>query len=157
MLHGRLAALLEVMRVLKENPYGSAYRTIRYCMVMESACAILGFRLGFKLERGITIGDQSVTQADVIEYLGLGTGRTFWNFRVSKRLAVTTRDFLMRLSGGTRQGHQTETLNIVRHILDANLLTLPCEEGSASASTTISKPDFELKCHLAMGNPPKAK
>lgn len=151
MLHEKLAALLEVIVVLKENPYGSAYRSIRYCLVMESACAILGFRLGYNKERAITVGDQPVTQEDVIQYLGLGQGKTFWNFRASHRLAVKTRDFLQRLSSGTRQGYQTDTLNIVRHILDASLLLLPCEAGSASESTTISRPNFDAKCKDALG------
>lgn len=156
-LHNRLGALLEVIVIVKDNPYGSAYRSIRYCLIMESACALLGFKLGHRKDQPITIGDQSVIQADVIQYLGIGQGRTFWNFRAVHHLAVKARDFVERLSCGTRQGHQTETLNIITHMLDASLLALPCEAGSASAATTISKPDFEAKCYQALGMQAKGK
>lgn len=157
MLDGKLGELLQIAVTVKDLPYGSAYRTIRYCLLMESACEILGFRLGYRREIPISIGGQDITQADVIEYLGLGKGRTFWNCRSVHHLAMRARDELALMSYESRQGHQTKTLNIAKHMLDPSLLALPCEAGSASTASSMSKPDFEGRCNQALRMQPQGQ
>lgn len=157
MLDGKIASLLPTAGTLKSLAYGSAYRAIRYCLLMEDACEIVGFRLGHRVDVPIQIDGVQVTQEHVIYYLGVGMGRTFWNRRSVYFMAVKARDELALVPYESRQVHQNDTLQIAKHMLNPSLLLIPCAAGSASTATSISKPDFEARCRHAVGMQSKGK
>lgn len=148
-LHNTLSDLHEEVTSL--HRYGAAYIAVRQTIIMEKACALLGFRLGHKKNDPITVASASVTQADLIKYFSFGAGNTFWNARSVYALAVRTRDFIEQVGLSDRQAHQTDTLHIIRHLLDAVMLVLPSGAGPASSATSISRPVFEARCTAAMG------
>lgn len=148
-LHPRLFNLLEEAALLRQ--YGGAYTAVRQTIIMEKACTLLGLKLGYKKDAPITVVGVSITQVDLIKYFSFGTGNTFWNARSVHALAVRARDFIERLGVWDRQANQTDTLHVIRHLLDADILALPSAPGSASTATSISRRAFETQCAVATG------
>lgn len=148
-LHSRLSEMLGEVTLLHQ--YGAAYVAIRQAIIMQKACAVLGFKLGHKKDTPVIVAGLPITQADLIKYFSFGTGNTFWNSRSVYALAVRARDFIEQIDISNRQAHQTDSLHIIRHMLDSTMLSLPTAPGSASSASSISRPVFESRCADAIG------